>query len=366
MDKDRALMQYNYPFVLRVGGSGAPLNAYVYESIPATSFQSGFSSVTELPAGGFLFTGMGGYGGFGDQAQLLKTDASLNTVWSRSYTWDGLATMGTRSGRAAMDGGYLFTGKRQFDGTVLFKTDASGLVPCKNPGILTRASPSLLVQAKTPAIVVGIIASPLLLSVTSPLTDTTLLCPLQSAALPVEWLSVSAVFLQEPPAVRVAWATATESGNARFEVERSQNGYQFEPVGSLPGAGYTTLARNYVFTDPYPPLNRPLYYRIAQVDYDGQKKYSGTVSVHGAQAWSGEPLVVADPVLRELRVLTAPETARADGALYELSGRRVCVLSPAETGSDGTLRFRLPLLPHGLYVFSFTAGEKTLHCKLLL
>ena len=34
MDKDRALFQYNNPFVLRVTSTGAPLNAYVYESVP--------------------------------------------------------------------------------------------------------------------------------------------------------------------------------------------------------------------------------------------------------------------------------------------------------------------------------------------
>jgi hypothetical protein len=365
MDKDRTLMQYNYPFVLRVNASGAPLNAYSYESVPATSFQSGFSSVTELPAGGFLFTGMGGYGGFGDQAQLLKTDAALNTSWSRSYTWDGLATMGTRSGRAAADGGFLFTGKRQFDGTVLFKTDASGLVPCKNPGILIRSSPSLQVMTKTPAVVSGIAAAPLPMVSTSPLTDTSWLCPLQTLALPVDWLSVSAAFLPEQAAIRIRWATASETGNERFEVERSGDGIHFVLAGSVPGAGTSAMTRSYAFTDAYPPPDRPAYYRIAQVDYDGQKKYSATVSVSGTHRLTADPAVIADRVLREVRVLMTPGSAHGDAVLYDLSGRQVGHLSPADGGRDGVVRYGLPLLPHGLYIFTLPSGGERLYYKLV-
>src|SRR6185295_13612411 len=99
MDKDRSVSQFNYPYVLRVNAAGILLSATIYDSNPAQLFQSGFSSVLPTSDGGYFFTGMGGYGGFGDQAQLLKTDAWLNMQWSRVYSWDGVATVGSRSGR---------------------------------------------------------------------------------------------------------------------------------------------------------------------------------------------------------------------------------------------------------------------------
>jgi hypothetical protein len=64
-----------------------------------------------------------------------------------------------------------------------------------------------------------------------------------SSPLPVEWLS----FTAEPNGTTVAlkWSTATETNCDRYVVERSVDGYSFEPIGSVTGSGTSTSVRHY-------------------------------------------------------------------------------------------------------------------------
>ncbi|WP_367388999.1 T9SS type A sorting domain-containing protein [Lewinella sp. LCG006] len=93
--------------------------------------------------------------------------------------------------------------------------------------------------------------------------------------LPVEYASIKAT-----PAgntIEVHWSTVTESGNAYFIVETSTDGRTFTQIGTVAGAGTSSTLQNYLFTDytPEPGLN---YYRLLQVDFDGQEAYSEIVS----------------------------------------------------------------------------------------
>jgi hypothetical protein len=75
------------------------------------------------------------------------------------------------------------------------------------------------------------------------------------------------------------WITASELNNDFFTVERSINGFEWEVVGVVDGAGNTSSAQYYRMNDenPYFPVT---YYRLYQTDFDGNKSYSDIVSVN--------------------------------------------------------------------------------------
>jgi hypothetical protein len=277
MDKDRNLNQNNYPYFIEIDATGNLLHAAFFESNPFLPFQTGFSSVEPLPSGGFLFTGAGGYAGFGDHAQMLETDAAFTTAWSRVYAWDGAATLGSRSGRRASDGFFVFTGKRQMAGTVLMKTNTVGLLPCKNPGVLVPLPPSVLAVNRFPAV------SPAVSSFAFPLFpvpapgDTDVVCqPL--IALPVSLTGFTGRFL-DSRRVRLRWATASETNNRSFTVERSIDGTNYQERGLVAGAGTTTAPQSYVLDDDVPAASPQLFYRLRQTDFNGCMRYVGTVAV---------------------------------------------------------------------------------------
>ena len=65
------------------------------------------------------------------------------------------------------------------------------------------------------------------------------------------------------------WTTATETNNDRFIIERSTNGSTFEAIGVVDGAGNSNTNISYQFVDDNPNTGIN-YYRLKQVDFDGQ------------------------------------------------------------------------------------------------
>ncbi len=97
-----------------------------------------------------------------------------------------------------------------------------------------------------------------------------------AAPLPVELISFTAK--ETNKAVLLDWATAFETNNRFFDVERSADGLIFQAVGSVNGSGSTTQTTHYSFTDSS-PLTGTSYYRLKQVDEDGSFTYSSIVPV---------------------------------------------------------------------------------------
>ncbi|MEQ9468144.1 MAG: T9SS type A sorting domain-containing protein [Ekhidna sp.] len=92
-----------------------------------------------------------------------------------------------------------------------------------------------------------------------------------ASPLPVELISFK-VTLNGNQADLV-WVTAQEINNDHFEVEHSRDGISFEHVGFVSGHGTTNELSEYSFTHSrlHSGFN---YYRLKQVDFDGQFEYS--------------------------------------------------------------------------------------------
>ena len=76
---------------------------------------------------------------------------------------------------------------------------------------------------------------------------------------------------------KLTWKTISETNNKGFEIERSADARTFEKIGFVDGSGDTKEMKVYHFTDPAPFSNT--YYRLKQIDFDGQFEYSKVVAV---------------------------------------------------------------------------------------
>jgi hypothetical protein len=88
--------------------------------------------------------------------------------------------------------------------------------------------------------------------------------------LPVELLSFDA--RKGIGQVDLTWVTTTEINNDFFEIQRSADGREFRPLGTIDGKGTTFSTSNYVFIDEAPLESN--YYRLRQVDFDKTESYS--------------------------------------------------------------------------------------------
>jgi hypothetical protein len=94
--------------------------------------------------------------------------------------------------------------------------------------------------------------------------------------LPVELISFDAKSSRDH--VRLIWETAIEINNDYFIVERSWEGVTWHEVATVQGAGNSSILKSYSTTD-HQPYDGASYYRLKQVDFDGQYTYSQSVKV---------------------------------------------------------------------------------------
>ncbi len=171
-----------------------------------------------------------------------------------------------------------------------------------------------------------------------------------SASLPVEWADIQAEAINN--AVKVSWITAREENNNYFVVERSADSRVFESIGTVNSLGNSATPTEYAFTDqlPYKGIN---YYRIRQVDEDGQFSYSSVVETTFEKA---ELLVYPNPVSRteelEVGVSSSSENSVTHFVWHNMLGQTVSQETQALSAGWNVISLSLNDLPPGTYSLS--------------
>jgi hypothetical protein len=96
------------------------------------------------------------------------------------------------------------------------------------------------------------------------------------SALPVELSSFNANIIDGK--IELSWITNSETNNSGFEIYRSQDAIQFDKIGFISGRGTDTDINSYSFLDA-PISNGKYYYKLRQIDFDGNFEYSNLVEV---------------------------------------------------------------------------------------
>lgn len=178
--------------------------------------------------------------------------------------------------------------------------------------------------------------------------------------LPIELLSFTAA--NDGDRVLATWATATETNNDRFELERSADAQVFERIGTVPGAGNSQSQLQYAFADES-PLGGISYYRLKQVDYDGQYSYSDVVAVQ-RDAEDRKLQLWPNPVVDQLTV-RVPGTSTPNAVMvHDAAGR--LVLERDLSQLTGTVDLDMNGTPAGiLFVTVFMADGQVLQERIV-
>ncbi|PCJ64310.1 MAG: hypothetical protein COA58_13225 [Bacteroidetes bacterium] len=70
--------------------------------------------------------------------------------------------------------------------------------------------------------------------------------------------------------VELNWKTASELNNDRFEIYKSNNGQEFELVQTVSGSGTSASISSYSVVDQVGSKDDNLFYKLVQIDFDGQ------------------------------------------------------------------------------------------------
>ncbi|HMC84562.1 MAG TPA: hypothetical protein VKI61_03520, partial [Chitinophagaceae bacterium] len=182
-----------------------------------------------------------------------------------------------------------------------------------------------------------------------------------SGSLPVNFINFDGV-LQGGKAL-LSWNTATEINNKGFEVERSADGQNYTGIGFVNGHGSSSAISAYTFTDAS-PLNGAGYYRLKQIDLDGNFVYSTIIRLDNKHFdWTifGNPVTTNSWLQLQLQQQAhiSIRVSSMDGKILQNTDKGIL------TEGSHAIALNLGALAHGTYIITLVKGEE-LFSKLIV
>lgn len=151
--------------------------------------------------------------------------------------------------------------------------------------------------------------------------------------------------------VELDWTTASESNSDHFDVEHSNDGQNWTLVSKVEAAGNSATTQQYSFVDDAPYLGNT-YYRLAQVDRDGNATISKILMIHIDKAAAVTMRVYPNPAASYLVVVGATQAI----TVFNTAGQRLLVQIVPSGASTTTVD--LSKLQRGAYFVK--AGEQSM------
>ena len=187
-----------------------------------------------------------------------------------------------------------------------------------------------------------------------------------SGPLPVNFVNVSA--MQKGNAIAVNWSTASEENNKYFDVEKSINGgANWQPVSTIKATGNNSGTKNYTALDskPVTGLN---YYRVKQVDYDGNFKFSSIVHEKFAIDKT-TAFVLTNPIINNIEInIFTSRSQQMSVSLFDMSGKLVASDKWKVAGGASVMKLdKAKNIQKGIYILNIKdeTGNSIYNGKLL-
>ncbi len=182
----------------------------------------------------------------------------------------------------------------------------------------------------------------------------------ETTSLPIELLFFEALANKQQK-VDFTWATASETNNAFFSIERSDDAENFVEIAVIAGAGNSSGTRNYKYRDEF-PLKGDNYYRLIQYDHDGYQKIYDPVKVKIKATPSDLSIdkIYPNPFLNDTKIeVSTPSDVAVEISIINSKGiaERALVSNDDDNSTVWNLR-GLEDLESGVYYVQASQGGK--------
>jgi hypothetical protein len=168
--------------------------------------------------------------------------------------------------------------------------------------------------------------------------------------------------------VTLNWATATETNNRGFDIERKSANGEYQKVGYVAGFGTTTEPKSYTYTDNNIGIGKYIY-RLRQVDLSGASNYSKEVEVEvTAPATFSLAQNYPNPFNPTTLIqYSIPADQHVKLNVYNLLGENVMTLvNSVEKAGQHEVNFNASHLASGVYFYKLEAGTQSSIKKMIL
>lgn len=139
-----------------------------------------------------------------------------------------------------------------------------------------------------------------------------------AGSLPVTLLDFEGRIIQTTAVL--SWTTSSEQNNKLFDIQHSTDGIHFTTIGNVNGNGTSNQQHNYEFTDAHPALDYINYYRLLQVDVDGQFNLSKVIALHFESSFVNMALY-PNPAHNYLLVSVPANGQKLTMKIFDVTGR---------------------------------------------
>jgi hypothetical protein len=185
--------------------------------------------------------------------------------------------------------------------------------------------------------------------------------------LPVEMLYLEAQAMDNSY-IQVRWGTAVEIDNNGFQVERSIDGQSWSAIGWVDGNGNTTVTHHYHYNDYNVTAGIRYYYRLKQIDNDGDYEYTGIVSaiINTGITFSVKDFIPNPATHTTTLFITSTGEQSIEVDIYNAIGQKM--LSQRHTLNKGSnqLPFNLDQFAAGSYTAIVSSGNEVYSKKLVV
>ena len=176
--------------------------------------------------------------------------------------------------------------------------------------------------------------------------------------LPISLLSFSCN--NKNDSIIINWKTASETNNDYFELQRSENGIQWNTIVKIVGNGNSTVITNYKYIDKSPNWGTS-YYRLKQVDFDGKFSYSHSISSTFTPNQKQEIKTYPNPAIKTITVDIGLGNQN-DILILGLDGRDFTKMLPILKIDESTYSIDISNLEIGTYILKIN-GDTNLFMK---
>ncbi|MES2381053.1 MAG: T9SS type A sorting domain-containing protein [Bacteroidota bacterium] len=180
--------------------------------------------------------------------------------------------------------------------------------------------------------------------------------------LPVKYISFTGVSINNSSVLN--WITASETNNKEFEIERSFDGTNFEMIGKVKGNGNISTTCNYTFIDALNNTSKPstIFYRLKQIDFDGQFDYSKTIQINNETKLVVE--LSPNPVNDKLNIVTNANTTQFIEIL-DINGKVYVSQEINAAASVNGVEINTSFLNRGIYLVKLTNQNEVYTKKII-
>jgi len=172
---------------------------------------------------------------------------------------------------------------------------------------------------------------------------------------PVTWLSFEGAITDH--GVLLTWSTASELNNDHYIIQRSSNGQEFDQFGITPGVGTSQQINTYSYLDAE-LKSEAMYYRLKQVDFDGNYSYSKIIhliSNTSVVEFTATPNPVDSKLTVELNESAGSGTYLLK--LTDMSGKVIWAQAVDKKSTNLKLDIITKDMPRGLYYLSIVGDN---------